>query len=125
MQSKNEESVVVAKVNGSTVSAVTAVPSAEQGITYKVQILAAHRIVDKSYLKKKFSFEEEYNIEHHNGWVKYTTGSFTQYKDARDARVKITNQSDRLPGPFVTAYNDGERITVQEAILISKQMWYK
>ena len=125
LQTKNEESAFVAKVNGSTVSAVTAVPSAEKGITYKVQILAAHRIVDKSYLKKKFSFEEEYNIEHHNGWVKYTTGSFTQYKDARDARVKITNQSDRLPGPFVTAYNDGERITVQEAILISKQMWYK
>ena len=125
LQSKNEESTVVAKVNGSTVSAVTALPSAEKGITYKVQILAAHRIVDKSYLKKKFSFEEEYNIEHHNGWVKYTTGNFTQYKDARDARVKITNQSDKLPGPFVTAYNDGERITVQEAILISKQMWYK
>ena len=125
LQSKNEESPVVAKVNGSTVSVVAEVPSAEKGITYKVQILAAHRIVDKSYLKKKFSFEEEYNIEHHNGWVKYTTGKFTQYKDARDARVKITNQSDKLPGPFVTAYNDGERITVQEAILISKQMWYK
>jgi hypothetical protein len=125
MQSQNEESMVVAKVNGSTVSAVTAVPSAEKGITYKVQILAAHRIVDKSYLKKKFSFEEEYNIEHHNGWVKYTTGNFTQYKDARDARVKITNDSSKLPGPFVTAYNDGERITVQEAILISKQLWYK
>ncbi len=122
---KNEEKEVVARVNGSSVSAVMTVPSAEKGITYKVQILAAHRIVDKSYLKKKFSFEEEYNIENHNGWVKYTTGNFTQYKDARDARVRITNQSDKLPGPFVTAYNDGERITVQEAILISKQMWYK
>jgi hypothetical protein len=122
---KNDDTEVVAKVNESAISPVKTVPSAEKGISYKVQILAAHRIVDKSYLKKKFSFEEEYNIEHHNGWVKYTTGNFTQYKDARDARVKITNQSDKLPGPFVTAYNDGERITVQEAILISKQMWYK
>ena len=122
----NTSTVDEAKSNSSSsVSSVKSVPSAEKGISYKVQILAAHRIVDKSYLKKKFSFEEEYNIEHHNGWVKYTTGNFTQYKDARDARVKITNDSSKLPGPFVTAYNDGERITVQEAILISKQLWYK
>jgi hypothetical protein len=104
---------------------INTVPSAEKGITYKVQILAAHRVVDKSYLKKKFSFEEDYNIEHHNGWIKYTTGMYTQYKDARDARVKITSASSKLPGPFVTAYNDGERITVQEALLVSKQLWYK
>ena len=90
-----------------------------------MQILAAHRVVDKTYLKKKFSFDQDYNIENHNGWVKYTTGSYAQYKDARDARVKITSESSGLPGPFVTAYNDGERITVQEALLISKQLWYK
>ncbi|MFN5295059.1 MAG: hypothetical protein ACK5BL_05970 [Flavobacteriales bacterium] len=108
-----------------SVSAVNTVPSAEKGITYKVQILAAHRLVDKSYLKKKFSFEEDYNIENHNGWIKYTTGMYAQYKDARDARVRITNASSKLPGPFVTAYNDGERITVQEALLVSKQLWYK
>jgi hypothetical protein len=106
-------------------ASINTVPSAEKGITYKVQILAAHRLVDKSYLKKKFSFEEDYNIEHHNGWIKYTTGRYTQYKDARDARVKITGASSKLPGPFVTAYNDGERITVQEALLVSKQLWYK
>lgn len=108
-----------------TASSINTVPSAEKGITYKVQILAAHRVVDKSYLKKKFSFEEDYNIENHNGWIKYTTGMYAQYKDARDARVRITNASSKLPGPFVTAYNDGERITVQEALLVSKQLWYK
>ncbi len=117
-------SSLTAESNSSKV-AVKSVPSAEKGVSYKVQILAAHRVVDKSYLKKTFSFEEDYNIEHHNGWVKYTTGSYAQYKDARDARVKITSESNKLPGPFVTAYNDGERITVQEALLISKQLWYK
>ena len=115
---------VTAVVDNTKVS-VKSVPSAEKGITYKVQILAAHRVVDKTYLKKKFSFDQEYNIENHNGWIKYTAGSYAQYKDARDARVKITSESSNLPGPFVTAYNDGERITVQEALLISKQLWYK
>jgi hypothetical protein len=108
-----------------TGSSVLAIPSAEKGVTYKVQILAAHRVVDKTYFSSNFSFEQDYNIEHHNGWVKYTTGMYAQYKDARDARVRITSESSKLPGPFVTAYNDGERITVQEALLISKQLWYK
>jgi hypothetical protein len=104
---------------------IKSMPSAENGITYKVQILAAHRVVDKSFLMKTYSFDEDYNIENHNGWIKYTTGKYTQYKDARDARVRITNASSKLPGPFVTAYSDGERITVQEALLVSKQLWYK
>ena len=104
---------------------VTSIPSPEKGITYKVQILAAHRVVDKTYFQNKFSFAEKFNIENHEGWVKYTTGGYSEYKDARDARVRITGESAKLPGPFVTAYNDGERVTVQEALLITKQQWYK
>ncbi|MFN5620231.1 MAG: hypothetical protein ACK478_02920 [Flavobacteriales bacterium] len=121
----NTKSDNVSATADNTKVSVKSVPSAEKGITYKVQILAAHRVVDKTYLKKKFSFDQEYNIENHNGWIKYTAGSYAQYKDARDARVRITNASSKLPGPFVTAYNDGERITVQEALLVSKQLWYK
>ena len=121
----NANSNDVSAVVDNTKVTVKSIPSAEKGITYKVQILAAHRVVDKTYLKKKFSFDEDFNIENHNGWIKYTAGSYAQYKDARDARVKITSESSSLPGPFVTAYNDGERITVQEALLISKQLWYK
>jgi hypothetical protein len=122
---KNTKSDNVSATADNSKVSVKSMPSAEKGITYKVQILAAHRVVDKTYLKKKFSFDQDYNIEHHNGWIKYTAGSYAQYKDARDARVKITSESSSLPGPFVTAYNDGERITVQEALLISKQLWYK
>lgn len=104
---------------------VTTVASAEQGITYKVQILAAHRVVDKSYFRQKHKYDEGFNIENHEGWVKYTTGRFGEYKEARDERERLRSDYGSLPGPFVTAYNNGERITVQEALLISKQQWYK
>lgn len=104
---------------------VTTVPSAEIGVTYKVQILAAHRVVNKNYFETNFNFEDRFNIENHEGWVKYTTGNFTQYKQARDERERITSNHSKLPGPFVTAYNDGQRITVQEALLISNQQWFK
>ncbi|MCC6600154.1 MAG: hypothetical protein IT223_05720 [Crocinitomicaceae bacterium] len=102
---------------------VSTVPSVETGITYKVQILAAHRVVNKTYFSNKYSFSEEINIENHEGWVKYTTGKFGEYKKARNERERLKTDYETLPGPFVTAYNDGERITVQEALLISKQQW--
>jgi hypothetical protein len=101
------------------------VPSAETGITYKVQILAAHRVVNKSYFQSKHGYDGAFNIENHDGWVKYTTGRFDEYKSARDERERLKGDYNTLPGPFVTAYNNGERITVQEALLITKQQWYK
>lgn len=106
-------------------SKVTTTPEAEVGISYKVQIMAAHRVVNKSYFKQRHGFSEDFNIENHEGWVKYTTGRFGEYKMARNERERLRTDYATLPGPFVTAYNNGDRITVQEALLISKQQWYK
>jgi len=107
-----------------TTNVVTNAPSPETGVTYKVQILAAHKTVGRTYFKKRHNYAEPFDIEPNDGWIKYTTGSFTQYKDARDDRERI-NSRYVLPGPFVTAYNEGERITVQEALMITKQQWYQ
>ncbi|MFN8698137.1 MAG: hypothetical protein ACK5XQ_02325 [Flavobacteriales bacterium] len=105
--------------------AVANVPAPETVISYKVQILAAHRVVNKTYFQQKHGFSDAFNIENHEGWMKYTTGRYNEYRQARDAREQITLDHNSLPGPFVTAYNDGQRITVQEALLISKQQWFK
>jgi hypothetical protein len=90
-------------------------------ISYKVQLLAAHKITSKKYFKEKHQFNDIFNIENHEGWVKYTTGEYNEYKRARDKRETLTRH--KFPGPFVTAYNNGERITVQEALMTSKQDW--
>jgi hypothetical protein len=102
----------------------TSVPDPENGITYKVQIVAGHNTVGKSYFKKRHSFSEVFNIEQHEGWVKYTTGSHGEYQGARNERERINGRYN-FNGPFVSAYNNGERITVQEALMISKQQWYQ
>jgi len=106
------------------VDVVTNIPNPETGVTYKVQILAAHKTIGRSYFKKRHSYAESFDIESHEGWIKYTTGSHSEYKQARDSRERINSKYD-LPGPFVTAYNEGERITVQEALMITKQQWYQ
>ena len=100
------------------------VSTPSKGVSYSVQILAAHRLVEKSYFEVRHGYGGGFNIENHEGWIKYTTGKYDDYKQARDARENVKTSSRNLPGPFVAAYQDGNRITVQEALLISNQTWY-
>lgn len=97
----------------------------KSGVNYRVQIAAGKNVVNKSYFEKRHNWTNDFIIENHNGWVKYTTGSFQLYKDARDNREVVTQGGHKFDGPFVAAYNEGIRITVQEALMISKQKWYK
>ena len=107
-----------------TSTSVTLIPDPETGITYKVQILTGPNTVGKTYFRSRHGYSGSFGIENHEGWVKYTTGSHDVYKDARDSR-ELINSGYNFPGPFVTAYNDGVRITVQEALMISNQKWYQ
>jgi len=99
------------------------VPAPETGITYRVQIAAGHNNLRKTEFEKLYSFTEGYNLESIDGWLKYTTGSHQYYKEARHDRERISSQYEKFRGPFVTAYNDGERISVQEALMITNQQW--
>ena len=102
---------------------VTNVPPPSAGVNYKVQICALHNPVAASYFNNRFSIGAKVNIESHEGWTKYTTGSFSIYKDARDHRENMRGKG--VGDAFVTAYNKGARITVQEALMISSQQWFK
>jgi hypothetical protein len=108
------------EVTASTTS--TSIPSPETGVSYRVQIAAGPNTVGKQYFRTRHQFSEDFIIENHEGWVKYTTGTHKQYRGARDERERI-NASYNFDGPFVTAYNEGERITVQEALMITNQDW--
>jgi hypothetical protein len=99
------------------------IPSPQSGLIYRVQIAAGHKQVQKEYFEKTYKYSDEYLTENHEGWIKYTTGAFETYKEARDKRENLN--SFPFPGPFVTAYNSGQRITVQEALMISNQKWVK
>lgn len=101
---------------------VTDVPDPQEGIDFKVQICAGHDPVEEDHFEKVYDFEEDFDIEQHQGWIKYTTGKFDLYENARDQRVHYRDNFE-LPGPFVTAYNEGQRISVQEALMIAEQEW--
>ncbi|HNK84520.1 MAG TPA: hypothetical protein PKL41_04905, partial [Flavobacteriales bacterium] len=101
----------------------TKVSGPETGVIYKVQIMAAHREVGSAYFNSQFRYSGDFSIEHHEGWIKYVTGRYGQYREARDQRQNFIAAGHNFRGPFVTAYNNGDRITVQEALMLSNQKW--
>ena len=91
-------------------------------VNYRVQICALRKKVTTDYFVKSHQINEKIYLNMHQGWHKYTVGNFNQYVGAREHREDIRNNK-KIKGPFVTAYNNGTRITVQEALMITKDKW--
>lgn len=99
--------------------------SSNEVMVYHVQIGAfTKKKVTAARLEKKFKVTESINSEMAEGYTKFMVGNHAIYKDARDHREKMI-QENKIKSSFVVAYNYGKRITVQEALSITNQQWYK
>ncbi len=98
------------------------VPSPQTAVNFKVQVCALKQTpVSVSYFSTRYGLNVGQEL--HEGWTKYTVvDGFKEYKPARDYREKVRTKG--VINPFVTAYNSGKRITVQEALMITSQKWY-
>jgi cell division septation protein DedD len=109
--------------NTKSLSATNTIPASQGNVNYKVQIAALHNAVNANVLATRYNISTKVNTEMADGFTKYTVGSHNDYKEARDAREDVRNKG--VAGPFVTAYNSGKRITVQEALMITSQKWFR
>ena len=97
----------------------------KNGATYRVQIGAFNNTaVTAATLKRKFKVKEDIQSESMDGFAKFMVGSHTLYKEARTQREDMMNRNG-IKSAFVVAYNQGKRITVQEALMITNQKWFK
>lgn len=102
----------------------TAVLAKKEGnVSYVVQIGAFRNAIQSEVLSKKFNLSETIKSEMSDGYSKFMVGSYGEYKQARDRREQIKQKG--CGSAFVAAYNGPKRITVQEALMISSQKWYK
>ena len=96
----------------------------EAGVTYKVQIRAARKQLNIEEFFRPYRVGREINSEFHEGWYKYTVGSFSEYKDARTFASQLINSSG-LKEAFICAYADGKRIPVKTALEMTNQVWFR
>lgn len=113
----------VTPTDNTKVLSASTVPVPQGDVNYRVQIAALHKAVEANTLATRYNLYEPVITEMAQGFTKYTVGSHKEYKSAHDARDIIKNKG--VVGPFVTAYNSGKRITVQEALMITSQKWFR
>lgn len=88
-------------------------------VTFRVQLAASSEKGNLSDLATKFGVaEKDIREESHNGMFKYTTGEFPTLADAKKF---MTSNPKMKQGAFVTGYNNGSRIDLEEAIRLSKK----
>jgi hypothetical protein len=100
----------------------TNISNSNADVRYRVQICATRKPASTDYFVKNNNVSEKIFVNMHEGWHKFTVGGFNVYQDARNHREQVKSQN-KIAGPFVTAYNNGTRITVQEALMITNQKW--
>jgi len=91
-------------------------------IYYKVQVCAVRKSASVDAVGRELQLSESLDLEMHDGWHKFTLGNFPTYALAKEKRNEKSSLSTQ---PFVTSYNNGNRITVQEGLMISNQTWLK
>ena len=95
----------------------------EGNVNYNVQIGAFKNAIESDVLSKKFKISETIKSEMSEGFSKFMVGNFGEYKQARSHRENIKQKG--CNSAFVVAYNGAKRITVQEALMITSQKWFK
>jgi hypothetical protein len=93
----------------------------ESGIYYRVQLAAVHIFVDPVSVYKKYGFNRPVKIEVHDGWYKYSIGSFPNYREANAFKEMVVSDK-KISGAFITAYQSGKRITVPEALNLTGEI---
>lgn len=99
---------------------IAKLPAPQKGLYYTVQVAATQKspVRDNHFFQTYYHIPPPVEMTEHEGWRKYMVGNFPTYETARSRRNAAR---ESVADAFVVAYYDGKRITVQEALHISKK----
>ncbi len=112
-EAKRAESA--AAKQASSTSSESAMLKSVPGLVFRVQVAAGANNVDPRTFASKFNISEAISVEEHDGMFKYVVGEFGSYRPAKTFCNDLRDNNS-VEGPFVTAYNNGVRIHVREAL---------
>ncbi len=102
----------MASLNSKPVSKIS--NSVNSGISYRVQVSATQKspAKDNKWFHSKYHIDTDIEMTYHEGWKKYLTGNFTTLDEAASFKNKT---KENIPDAFIVAYENGVRITLEEA----------
>lgn len=94
-------------------------------VRFRIQVAATQKMLQNSkvYFAKR-NINQPVAVEHIGNMYKYTIENYETYLQARNRRNEVWEKTP-IKGAFIVAYNGKQRITVQEALMITKQKWVK
>ena len=93
------------------------IPTRKNQVIFKVQISASSVSINTSAV----NFKGLSDVEQHelNGIYKYTVGNFFTFEEARSRQNDVRKIG--FDSAFIVAYYNGEKITVQEGVNLTKE----
>ena len=120
---ESKKEIPVKTESTKTVTIENVIAKKEGNVLFNVQVGAFQNAIKASVLSKKFNLSDPIKSEMSEGFSKFMVGNFSEYKLARNHRETIKQKG--CNSAFVVAYNGPKRITVQEALMIANQKWFK
>jgi hypothetical protein len=108
------ESSTTARTGSSSRIPATQLLAVQDGLYFRVQLAATRRFRDVNISYREYNLSRPVKVESHEGWYKYTAGSFSSYKQAGD--FKNGMESKGITGAFVVAYRNGARVDIIDAL---------
>lgn len=119
-QAKAQETKTAAKSQPAAASVGASELKSKPGLVFRVQIAAGPKSTESALFASKHNISDAISVENHEGLSKYVVGEFGSYRPAKTYCNELRD-TNGVAGSFVTAYNNGVRITVQEALNIAGQ----
>jgi len=109
------KALVPSSSEAASIPYVGASNSVVSGVVFKIQVIASRKPIDEKELSKIYNGDQKLESIEEDSLIKYLINCGTSY----NATCKLLDKLS-IPGAFIVAYNEGQKISVKEALKLKK-----